>query len=70
MFPERRYRAPTVSLTDEATKLVRNAVTTGSGEYVFTAVEPAAYTLSVTGKRLQEIRADVGEGCRTRVQDD
>jgi trimeric autotransporter adhesin len=38
-----------VSLTDEATKLVRNAVTTGSGEYVFTAVEPAAYTLSVTG---------------------
>ena len=35
-----------VSLRDEATKLVRNAVTTASGEYVFTAVEPATYTLS------------------------
>jgi hypothetical protein len=36
-----------VSLTDEATKLIRSAVTAASGEYVFTAVEPATYTLSV-----------------------
>jgi trimeric autotransporter adhesin len=38
----------TVSLTDEATTLVRNAVTTSSGEFVFTSVEPANYTLSIT----------------------
>ena len=37
----------TVTLVDDATKLSRTAVTNGSGEYVFTAVEPSTYKLSV-----------------------
>jgi hypothetical protein len=37
-----------VSLTNEATHLARTAVTDSAGQYVFTAVEPATYTISVT----------------------
>jgi hypothetical protein len=36
-----------IVLTDDATKAKRTAVTNGSGEYVFTALEPASYTLTV-----------------------
>ncbi len=36
-----------VKLIDQATKLARTAETNGSGEYVFVAVEPATYTLTV-----------------------
>lgn len=36
-----------VTLTDQASKLARTVETNGSGEYVFTAVEPATYSLSV-----------------------
>ena len=36
-----------VSLTDEGTHLLRTAVAGSAGQYVFTAVEPATYTVSV-----------------------
>jgi hypothetical protein len=36
-----------VTLTDEGTSVARSALTTGSGEYVFTSVNPATYTLAV-----------------------
>ena len=36
-----------VSLTDEATNVSRSTLTTGTGEYVFTSVEPATYTVDV-----------------------
>ena len=37
-----------VVLTSEANKISRTTVTNGSGEYVFNAVDPGTYTLSVT----------------------
>ena len=37
----------TVKLTDNASKFSRTSVTNSAGEYVFTAVEPSTYTLSV-----------------------
>ena len=36
-----------VTLTDQATSIARTTLTTTSGEYVFNAVEPAAYTVAV-----------------------
>ncbi len=36
-----------VSLTNEATHLARTAITDSAGQYVFTSVEPATYTISV-----------------------
>jgi hypothetical protein len=36
-----------VTISDEATKLSRSTVTNDQGEYVFTAVAPATYTLTV-----------------------
>ena len=38
----------TIVLTSEAKKISRTTVTNGSGEYVFNAVDPGAYSLSVT----------------------
>jgi len=36
-----------VKLTDQATNVARSTVTSGAGEYVFTAVDPATYSLTV-----------------------
>ncbi|GAC1355371.1 MAG: hypothetical protein NVSMB3_00480 [Acidobacteriaceae bacterium] len=36
-----------VTLVDDSSKLSRTAVTNGAGEYVFAAIEPSTYTLSV-----------------------
>ena len=36
-----------VVLTSEAKKIARTTVTNGSGEYVFNAVDPGSYSLSV-----------------------
>lgn len=36
-----------VSLIDQATKITRVSETNGDGQYVFTAVEPATYTVSI-----------------------
>jgi hypothetical protein len=43
----------TVTLTDEGTNISRSAVTSGAGEYVFTAVDPGTYsvTISITNFR-------------------
>ena len=38
-----------VVLTSQSTKIPRNTTTNGSGEYVFSAVEPGTYALTVTG---------------------
>jgi len=43
----------TVTLTDVATGIKRTAVTNGSGEYVFSAVDPATFDLSVTAANFQ-----------------
>jgi hypothetical protein len=37
-----------VTLTNDATRTARESVTNGDGQYVFTAVEPATYTIAVT----------------------
>jgi hypothetical protein len=45
-----------LTITDETTKLSRSSVTNDQGEYVFTAVTPATYTISVEApgfKRLE-----------------
>ncbi len=39
----------TVQLVSEATKISRTTTTNGSGQYVFNAVDPATYTVTVTG---------------------
>ena len=52
-----------VSLTDEAKKITRVSMTNSEGEYVFTAVEPATYTISIvaTGfKKLEQKSVVVG----------
>lgn len=36
-----------VTITDEATKISRSTVTTGSGEYVFNAVDPGTFTIKI-----------------------
>ncbi|ADW69922.1 outer membrane beta-barrel protein [Granulicella tundricola] len=38
-----------VTITSEATKLTRTTTANGSGEYVFNAVDPGKYTVSVSG---------------------
>lgn len=43
----------TVTLTDVATRIERRAVTNGSGEYVFGAVDPGTFTLGVTAANFQ-----------------
>lgn len=45
----------TVTLTDEATKIVRTTTTNGAGEYVFNAVAPGKYTISVTATGFKKI---------------
>lgn len=44
----------TVILTSEAKKISRTTVTNGSGEYVFSAVEPATYTVDVTASNFKK----------------
>ena len=39
----------TVTLVSESTKLERSTISNGSGEYVFNAIEPGKYTISVSG---------------------
>ncbi len=42
-----------VTLTDEGTKLVRKTVTNSAGEYVFNAVDPGTFDISVTESGFQ-----------------
>jgi hypothetical protein len=44
-----------VGLTDEATHVARTAVTDSAGQYVFTAVEPATYTVSVAAAGFEKL---------------
>jgi trimeric autotransporter adhesin len=44
-----------VSLTDETTHLARIAVTDSAGQYVFTAVEPATYTVSIAAPGFENL---------------
>ena len=37
-----------VSLTNQQTRVVRNTVTNGGGEYLFTALDPGSYNLAIT----------------------
>jgi len=50
-----------VTLIDEAKKVTRATVTNSDGQYVFTAVEPATYTISIeaTGFRKLEQKSMV-----------
>ena len=43
----------TVTLTDTGTGVKRTAITNGSGEYVFSAVDPSTFNLSVTADNFQ-----------------
>src|SRR3954468_16005102 len=43
----------TVTLTDVSTHISRNVVTNGSGEYVFSAVDPGTFTLTVAATNFQ-----------------
>ncbi len=38
----------TVTLTNQATHIARTAISNAAGDYVFTAVDPATYTVSIT----------------------
>ena len=54
-----------VSLTDEATKLTRTTTSNGAGEYVFSAVAPGSYKVSVTSSGFSKVeksgvRVDAG----------
>lgn len=42
-----------VVLTSESTKISRTTITNGSGEYVFSAVDPGRYTVTVTSDRFK-----------------
>ena len=44
-----------VTLTDEATHLVRTAMTDSGGQYVFTAVEPATYTVLIAAPGFEKL---------------
>lgn len=44
-----------VTLTSDATKLVRTTVSNGSGEYLFGAVDPGAYTVTVEMPGFQKL---------------
>ncbi|MBW8746268.1 MAG: carboxypeptidase regulatory-like domain-containing protein, partial [Acidobacteria bacterium] len=43
----------TVTLTDVNTKIARTAVSNGSGEYLFSAVDPGTFDLTVTSSNFQ-----------------
>jgi hypothetical protein len=43
----------TVTLTDVSTRIKRTAVSNGAGEYVFSAVDPSTFDLSVTAANFQ-----------------
>lgn len=44
-----------VSLVNESTKVTRGSVTNSAGQYVFTAVEPGTYTMSISADGFQSI---------------
>ncbi len=46
--------AAKVAITDEATQVGRATISNDQGDYVFTAVNPATYTLTAEIARLQE----------------
>lgn len=47
-----------VELVNPATKISRSTVTNGGGEYVFSAVDPAVYTVKVTGSGFKLTQLD------------
>ncbi len=47
--------AAQVTLTSESTKLSRSTTSNNSGEYVFNAVEPGGYTVTVTGNGFKTV---------------
>src|SRR5216683_4204479 len=44
-----------VSLTNESTAITRLSVTNSDGQYVFTAVEPATYTISIVATGFKKV---------------
>ncbi len=56
-----KTRAPmsqaTVTLTNDATHIKRSAETNGSGEYVFTALDPSTYSLTVEANGFKKYEA-------------
>ncbi len=47
-----------VVLTSETTRISRTTVTNGSGEYVFSAVDPGKYTVAVTSDGFKKSQAN------------
>ncbi len=47
--------AASITLTSEATKITRTTSSNGSGEYVFNAVEPGRYMVTVTGNGFKTV---------------
>jgi len=60
-----------VILTSEATKITRSTISNGSGEYVFSAVNPGSYTVTVTseGFKRSEVRGIVVDAGNTIAHD-
>src|SRR5258708_11284729 len=56
------FSQATVTLTNEATHIKRSAETNGAGEYVFTALDPSTYSLTVeaTGFKKYEAKGLIG----------
>jgi hypothetical protein len=47
-----------VTLTDQATSIARTTLTNESGQYVFSAVEPATYTVTVAAPGFEAVRRE------------
>src|SRR5258705_9862724 len=60
-----------VVLTAEATKITRTTVSNGSGEYVFSAVSPGTYSVTVTseGFKRSDVRGIVVDAGNTITHD-